>query len=89
MAMKGVIKALELLFIIIIIFVILNEVFVYKTPVEGEYLHSDMKPNADVSKHFKVTKIIDSRHYIVENVNGKSYYVTLTRYGDYIIGGEY
>lgn len=48
-----------------------------------------MKPNADVSKPFKVTKIIDSRHYIVENVNGKSYYVTLTRDGDYIIGGEY
>lgn len=33
--MKGVIKALELLFIIIIIFVILNAVFVYKTTVEG------------------------------------------------------
>ena len=37
-AMKGVIKALELLFILIIIFAILNAVFVYKTPVEGEVM---------------------------------------------------
>ena len=87
--MKGVIKALELLFILIIIFVILNEVFVYKTPVEGEYLPARTEINADVSKHFVVVKTIDSKHYIIENVNGKSYYMTLTRDGDYIIGGEY
>ena len=87
--MKGVIKALELLFILIIIFVILNEVFVYKTPVEGEYLPARTEFISDVSKHFVVVKTIDSKHCIIENVNGKKYYMSFTRDGDYIIGGEY
>lgn len=87
--MKVVIKVLELLFILIIIFAILDEVFVLQNTVEGDYLPAYTEINADVSKHFKVVKTIDSKHYIVENVNGKKYYMTLTRDGDHIIGGEY